>query len=333
MALTSGGRTPSRGNRSLRPLHPPLTSFAAETLHVGGGHALYLEQCGQRNEKPVVVLHGGPGGGCSPAMRRFFNPDAWRIILFDQRGCGRSTPHASLEDNTTWDLVDDLERIRTHFGLERWTLFGGSWGSTLALAYAQAHPDRVAGMILRGVFLITRREIDWFYGGGAGALLPRSWSRFLGHLDASERPDPIAAYQRRLTAADRRVRAAAARAWTPWEGAAISRSDAVAPPRGGAPRAVDALARIENHYVANAGFMTTPNQLLDGAGALSGIPGVIVQGRLDLVTPPASAVALADAWPGVQLDLVEDSGHAASEPGIVDGLVRAAEKLAAAAGG
>lgn len=315
---------------TLRGLYPAIEPYSAGTLSVGGGHALYIEQCGRADAPAIVVIHGGPGGACSPAMRRFFDPNAWRVILFDQRGCGRSRPYSALHANTTPHLVDDMERIRRHLGVEEWALFGGSWGSTLALAYAQAHRERVTGLIARGVFLMTPQEIEWFYGGGAGALLPEAWEAFLSHLEPHERDDPIPAYHERLTGKDRARRSKAALAWTAWE------SDALDP--GGRrldvarrldPIAADALARLECHYFLNGGFLSDPNQLLDEAHKLKGLPGTIIQGRMDLVTPPRAAYALSRAWPAASLHIVPEAGHAASEPGVIDGLVRATDSLAA----
>lgn len=314
----------------LRALYPEIPARASGRLRVGAGHEIFYEECGRPDGAPIVVLHGGPGGGCSPAMRRFFDPSVWRIILFDQRGCGRSTPHASLRANTTWELVDDMERLRVRLGVDRWALFGGSWGSTLAVAYAQTYRDRVLGLVLRGVFLLTPEELAWFYGGHAGAILPEAWSRFLGHLDPHERDDPISAYHRRLVGRVRAERSAAARAWTAWESAAI---DARRPMLAGRtpldPRAADALARLECHYFLNGGFLKRPRQLLDEAPRLKGLPGAIVQGRMDLVTPPRAAIRLASAWPDASVRIVDAAGHAASDPGIIDGLVRATDALGA----
>ena len=313
--------TPRRG------LYPEIAARASGRLPVGGGHELYFEECGRPDGVPAVVLHGGPGGGCSPAMRRFFDPKAWRVILFDQRGCGRSTPHSSLSSNTTWDLVDDLERLRERLGVDKWVLFGGSWGSTLALAYAQRHTDRVLGMILRGVFLVTPEELNWFYGGPAGTVLPGAWAQFLDLLDLHERDAPIPAYYQRLTRRTRGERADAAKAWTAWENAAIDVRKS-APPPILAPRAADALARLECHYFVHGGFLKTPYQLLNSAGRLAGIPGTLIQGRLDLVTPPRAAHELRAAWPDADLQVVSGAGHVSADPRIVDRLVRATDLYA-----
>lgn len=314
-----------------RELFPPIRPSRSGRLDVGDGHRLHFETCGREDGIPVVVLHGGPGGGVSPSLRRFFDPDRWRVALFDQRGAGRSIPHASLDFNTTWDLVADIERLREHLGIDAWAVFGGSWGSTLALAYAQAHPDRVLGLVLRGVFLFTRPEIDWFYRGGAGALLPEAWERFLAPLVAAERADPVAGYRPLLMKEDRETRRPAALAWAAWESEALTRGvgrAGLAASRRGDPAASDALARIECHYMAHDGFFEQPDQLMDGLDRIAHLPAYIVQGRLDLVTPPRAAWRLARAWPSAHLSIVEDAGHAATEPGLVDGLVRATDDLA-----
>ncbi len=265
-------------------------------------------------------------------MRRFFDPKRWRVILFDQRGSGRSSPHSSLAHNTTWTLVDDMEQLRRHLGVSRWCLFGGSWGSTLALAYAAHHLDRVTGLILRGVFLMTPAELDWFYGGGAGAILPEAWDRFLGALSPNERSAPIPAYYARLTGDDARTRAAAALAWTAWESAALDPWRGAAGPRlrqSADPAATDALARIECHFFHHNGFLNHPNEIADVSHTLTDVPGRIVQGRLDLVTPPRAAYTLARDWGAAcRLTMVEGAGHAASDPGIIDGLVRATDAFA-----
>jgi proline iminopeptidase len=315
---------------SRRALYPPVDPRQSGRLPVGNGHELYWEECGRADGVPVVVLHGGPGGGLSPAMRRFFDPRRWRVALFDQRGAGRSTPRAGLEANTTADLVEDIERLRERLGIEAWAVFGGSWGSTLALAYAEAHPDRVLGLILRGVFLFTRAEVDWFYRGGVSPLLPEAWDRFLAPLSLGERGDPVAGYHRVLAGEDFESRRLHVRAWADWESAALTRAPArrYALARHADPESADALARIECHYMAHDGFFEQPDALMDGLGRVRDLPCFIVQGRLDLVTPPRTAVRLAKAWPGSRLTLVESAGHAAVEPGLVDGLVRATDELA-----
>lgn len=307
------------------PLYPPIEPFRTGILETGSIHRLYFEECGNPKGKPVVFVHGGPGGGTSPDHRRFFDPAAYRIVLVDQRGCGRSTPHASLESNTTWDLVADLERLRMTLGIERWQLFGGSWGSTLALAYAQKHPDRVTELVLRGIFLLRREEIRWYYQEGASFLFPDAWERFLEPIPEAERGDLVSAYHRRLLDPSPNVRIPAARAWSMWEGA-TSRlhvdPDLVA--RLGEPHFAEAFARIECHYFVNGGFMDE-GQLLRDAGRIAHLPCVIVQGRYDVVCPPKSAWELAKALPRAELFLVPDAGHSAGEPGITARLVEATD--------
>lgn len=317
---------------SAETLYPPIEPFAAERLGVGNGHELYLEQCGHPEGIPVVFLHGGPGAGCSPSHRRFFDPSRYRILLFDQRGCGRSTPHASLEHNSTCELVADMEQIRERLGVERWLVFGGSWGSTLALAYAQAHPERVTGLILRGVFLCRREEIHWFYQQGASWIFPDHWQSFLEPIPENERGDLVSAYYRRLTAADPATRLEAAKAWSIWEG----RCATLLPDRQirstfSDERLALSLARIECHYFINRAFLRE-DQLLSEAGRLDGIPGVIVHGRYDLICPLRSAWELAAAWPDASLEIIADAGHAAFEPGIVQALVAATDRFADALG-
>jgi proline iminopeptidase len=312
-----------------RYLYPQVRARLSGRLKVSDGHEIYMEECGNPSAPAVIVLHGGPGGGCSPAMRRFFDPQRWRIILFDQRGCGRSRPYGALSANTTWHLVRDIEAIRDTLKLERFVLFGGSWGSTLALAYAQTHPARVSGMILRGVFLCSADEFRWFYGGEAGHILPEAWEAFLGALEPTERGAPISAYYARLTSRSQRIRREAAEAWCAWETAAINgameQGGMVAPL---SPQATYTLARMETHYFHHSGFLERPDQLLEDAHLLAGIPGAIIQGRRDLVTPPAAAYRLAEVWEDAQLEIMSRAGHAASDPSIVDGLVRATDRLA-----
>lgn len=296
-------------------------------LSVGGPHEIYYEECGARAGRPVVVLHGGPGGAINPTMRRFFDPARWRIALFDQRGCGRSRPNASLEDNTTWDLVEDIERLRRHLGVEKWTVFGGSWGSTLALAYAIRHPERVSGLILRGVFLLTERELRWFYQDGASMLFPDAWARFVAPIPAAERHDLMAAYHRRLTHPDRRVQAQAASAWSQWEGDTLSlRGPQARPAKFSEVDFAIAFARIECHFFVNRGFFPEDGWLLKNIAAVRDIPGWIVQGRFDVVTPLESAWTLKQAWPEAHFEIIWDAGHASTEPGVVDALVRATDQ-------
>lgn len=313
----------------MRVLYPPIDPYHVETLAVDQTHRLHLETCGTAQGLPVVFLHGGPGSGCEPWHRRFFDPAAYRIVLFDQRGCGRSRPHASLEDNTTAHLVSDMERIREHLGIERWVVFGGSWGSTLALAYAEAHPERVLGLVLRGIFLCRPRDIHWFYQEGAGRLFPDYWEDYLAPIPETERDDMVSAYYRRLTGEDEVARMAAAKAWSEWEG----RTATLLPNPGVVdhfrdPHVALSLARIECHYFMNQSFLE-PNQLLRDAHRLADIPGTIVHGRYDVVCPLDQAHALHRAWPRAKLEIIPDAGHSAGEPGIVDALVRATDELAA----
>ncbi len=310
-----------------RGLFVETEPVASGWLSVGGPHEIYYEECGARAGKPVVVLHGGPGGAINPTMRRFFDPARWRIALFDQRGCGRSRPNASLEDNTTWDLVEDIERLRRRLDVEKWTVFGGSWGSTLALAYAIRYPERVSGLILRGVFLLTERELRWFYQDGASMLFPDAWARFVGPIPAAERDDLMAAYHRRLIHPDRRVQAQAASAWSQWEGDTLSlRGPQARPAKFSEVDFAIAFARIECHFFVNRGFFPEDGWLLKNIDTIRDIPGWIVQGRFDVVTPLESAWSLKHAWPEAHFEIIWDAGHASTEPGIVDALVRATDQ-------
>jgi proline iminopeptidase len=316
-----------------RTLYPEIEPYRTGRLRVSPVHDLYFEESGNPQGKPVVFLHGGPGGGTEPKHRRFFDPDAWRIVLFDQRGCGQSTPHASLEDNTTWRLVEDIEALRTHLGIDSWTVFGGSWGSTLALAYAETHPDRVSELVLRGIFLLRKQEIDWFYQRGASALFADAWEGYLAPIPENERGDLLQAYHRRLTSEDAAVRQEAARAWSVWEGSTsclYANPELIA--RTGQDDFALAFARIECHYFVNHGFFTRDAQLLEDARRIRHIPGVIVQGRYDVVCPMESAWALHRAWPEADLRLVADAGHSAMEPGIVHELVSATDRFRARIG-
>jgi len=314
----------SSGNR--RGLFADNEPYAYGWLPTGGPHEIFYEECGNRDGKPCVILHGGPGGAVNPTMRRFFNPAKWRMALFDQRGCGKSRPNASLDDNTTWSLIEDIERLRVHLGVEKWTVFGGSWGSTLALAYAIKHPERVEALVLRGIFLLTQRELRWFYQDGASMLFPDAWARFCAPIPMAERGDMMSAYHKRLTHPDRRVQAQAAQAWSQWEGDTISiRGPEARPSKFNEIDFAIAFARIECHFFANGGFFTEDGWILNNIDKIRGIPGWIVQGRFDVVTPMDSAWSLKNAWPEVNFDIVWDAGHASTEPGIVDGLVRATE--------
>ena len=306
--------------RTVAHLYPPIDPFDQQMLDVGDGHRVYVEQCGRRDGIPVVVLHGGPGGGCSPAMRRYFNPDVYRIILFDQRGCGRSRPHASVDHNTTWHLVADIEHIRTTLGISRWIVFGGSWGATLSLIYGQTHPERTLALVLRGVFLMTQGELDWFYGGGAGKFWPDLWARFTGLIPEDEQGDLIAAYHRRLFSGDLMLETRFARAWASWENALASIDNDGAGGESPADYA-RAFARLENHYFQNQGFLAPDQQIMARMDRIAHIPGVIVQGRYDMICPPAAAHGLAAAWPKARLTMVPRAGHALSEPGISAELV------------
>jgi proline iminopeptidase len=301
-------------------LYPPIEPFRQQLLDMPGGHRVYVEQCGRPDGAPVVVLHGGPGGGCSAGMRRFFDPRHYRAVLFDQRGCGRSSPHASVENNTTWDLVADIERIRIDLGIERWVVFGGSWGACLALIYAQTHPERVSALVLRGVFTMTRAELDWFYGGGAGAFWPEQWRAFSHMVPREERGDLIAAYHKRLFGPDAAEQTRFARAWAGWESALA----VLEPGEGrGNPSSAYALAfaRLENHYFTNGGFLDGDDHVLRHMPRIASVPGHIVQGRYDMICPPQTAHAVHHAWPGSALHMVPTAGHALSEPGITAELV------------
>lgn len=313
----------------MRTLYPPVSAFETFRFPVGDGHELHVERAGNPDGVPVLFLHGGPGGGIDPIHRRYFDPARYHIILFDQRGAGRSTPHASLEHNTTWDLVDDAERLRERLGIERWHLFGGSWGSTLCLAYAAKHPERVVSLTLRGIFLLREREVHWFYQEGASNLFPDRWEGFLAPIAEAERDDLVSAYHRRLCGDDAEVALRAAQAWSMWEGA-TSRliPDETLVERCGADDFALALARIECHYFVNKGFFDHDGWLLDQVHLLKDIPGVIVQGRYDVVCPPRSAWDLHRAWPQAELKIIPDAGHASSEPGIVDALITATDRFA-----
>ncbi|MEO8667047.1 MAG: prolyl aminopeptidase [Bauldia sp.] len=309
-------------------LFPPIEPYATHRLKVSDLHEIHVAEYGNAAGKPVILVHGGPGAGSNPTMPRFHDPAAYRIVVFDQRGSGRSTPHAELRQNTTWDLVADMEDIRARLGIDRWQLFGGSWGSCLSLAYAQTHPERVTGLILRGIFTLRRKELLWFYQDGASWLLPEPWERFVAPIPEAERGDLIAAYHKRLTGPDEEVRLACARAWSMWEGSALSLlpDPARVAAFGQADYAI-AFARIECHYFVNKGFFASDDQLLARAGALRSIPGVIVHGRYDLCTPVSIAWDLHRAWPEADLRVVPDAGHAMTEPGVVHELVAATERF------
>lgn len=308
-------------------LYPPIDPFDQRMLTTDDGHAIYVEQCGNPDGMPVVVLHGGPGGGCSPAMRRYFDPSVYRIILFDQRGCGRSRPHASVKNNTTWHLVADIEMIREELGIARWIVFGGSWGATLSLIYAQAHPESAAALMLRGVFLMTKPELDWFYGGGAGKFWPDLWEKFTRLIPEDEHDDFIAAYHRRLFSGDLVMEARYGRAWAGWENALASIESNGATGESPSDYA-RAFARLENHYFVNGGFLSEDQQILNNMDRIADIPGVIVQGRFDMICPPISAHKLAANWPKGRLVMIGKAGHALSEPGICRELVHTMDMFA-----
>jgi proline iminopeptidase len=313
-----------------RTLYPAIEPYESGMLDVGDGHRLHWELCGNPDGKPVVFLHGGPGGGSSPDHRRQFNPDKYKILVFDQRGCGKSTPYASLDHNTTWDLVEDIEKLRTEVAkVEKWQVFGGSWGSTLALAYAETHPERVTELVLRGIFLFDQFEIDWMYKeGGASQVYPDKFDEFLTAIPQAERGDLVEAYARRLTSDDKAVQLAAAQAWSKWEGDIVTLLPSESTiEHFTSPDVAVAVARIENHYMKNHGWFEE-GQLLRNADRLRGIRGVIVQGRHDTCTPPVAAWKLKQAWPEVELNIIPDGGHLFSEPGVLDGLIRATDKFA-----
>ena len=312
----------------MRELFPAIQPFRRGKLKVSDLHTIYYEEHGNPRGKPLVFLHGGPGGGIDPVHRRYFDPEKWRVILFDQRGAGKSTPHAELRENTTWDLVADIERLRELLGIDRWVVFGGSWGSTLALAYAETHPRRVKGLVLRGIFLLRRKELEWFYQEGANYLFPDAWEEYLRPIPPRERGDLMKAYHKRLTSKDRKVRLAAARAWSIWEGTTSKlRVDLKVVKRCNHPRFAEAFARIECHYFVNGGFLERDSQLLDDVHKLRRIPAVIVQGRYDVECPMTSAWDLHRAWPSAKLIVVPDAGHSMSEPGIRDALITETEKM------
>lgn len=312
----------------MRTLYPAIEPYNSGFLSVSGGHEIYFEECGTPGGKPAVFIHGGPGGGLVPDYRRYFDPEAYRVVLFDQRGCGQSRPHASLEANTTWDLVDDIERIRGELGIDRWLVFGGSWGSTLSLAYAQTHPGSVKALVLRGIFLLRPSEIRWFYQDGASHIFPDAWEHYLEPIPPGERDDLVQAYYKRLTSPDPAVRSRAAKAWSVWE-ASTSKlfPDEQLKESFAGDTFAEAFARIECHYFTNHGFLEHPDQLLDNVDVMRRIPGVIVQGRYDVVCPLTSAWDLHRRWPEAELEIIPDAGHSASEPGIVDALVRATDRF------
>ena len=312
----------------LRKLYPPLEPYNSGMLNVGNGHEIYWELSGNPAGKPAVFLHGGPGAGCNDDHRRLFDPDRYRILLFDQRGCGRSTPHASLESNTTWHLVDDIESLRMKFEVDRWLVLGGSWGSTLGLAYAETHPDRVSELILQGIFTLRRSELLWYYQDGASWLFPDKWQQFLDPVPEEERGDLITAYQTLLTSPDMETQLRAARAWSLWEAATVRvMPDEKLTEVHASDEFALALARVENHYFIHNGFVRDA-QLLRDAHRIRQVPGVIIQGRYDIVTPARTAWDLHRAWPEAELCMVDGAGHAFNEPGILDQIIQATDQFA-----
>ena len=312
----------------MQTLYPEIKPYARHELAVTEPHVLYVDESGYADGLPVVFIHGGPGAGCDALSRRFFDPNLYRIVTFDQRGCGRSTPHASLDNNSTWDLVADLERIREHLGIDKWVLFGGSWGSTLALAYAQTHPERVHALLLRGIFLCRPQDFQWFYQEGASRLFPDYWEDYLAPIPADERGDLMQAFYKRLTGQDQIAQMHAAKAWSTWEGrtATLRPNSQVVERFSDSHRALS-IARIECHYFVNNAFLEA-DQLLRDMAKIAHLPGVIVHGRYDVICPLDNAYALHQAWPNSELQIIRDAGHAASEPGITDALVRAAGQMA-----
>lgn len=312
----------------LRDLYPAIEPYASGMLDVGDGHSIYWERSGTPGKKPAVFLHGGPGGGISPAHRSLFHPEHYDVLLFDQRGCGRSAPHAELEANTTWHLVADIERLREMAGVDQWLVFGGSWGSTLALAYAETHPERVSELVLRGIYTLTKAELAWYYQFGVSEMFPEKWERFQAPIPSDERHDMMAAYQRRLTHPDKAVRIAAAKAWSLWEGETITLLPSPAnTDHFGEDEFAHAFARIENHFFMHGGWLEE-GQLLANAGRLADIPGVIVHGRYDMPCPARYAFELHKRWPRAEFHLIEGAGHAYNEPGILDRLIRATDQFA-----
>jgi len=310
-------------------LYPDIEPYARHRLAVDEPHELYLEESGNPDGIPVLVVHGGPGGGCEDYHRRFFDAERFRIILMDQRGAGRSTPLAELEGNSTDTLVQDMETIRQFLGIDRWLLFGGSWGSTLSLVYAETYPERVLGLVLRGIFLCRPRDIQWFYQEGASRVFPDYWQDFLAPIPEDERHDMVTAYYRRLTSANELEQIQAAKAWSIWEGrCATLHPNPKVVEHFGHPHVAIALARIECHYFMNNAFLE-PDQIVRDAGRLADIPGVIVHGRYDMVCPLDNALALHQAWPEAELHIIRDAGHSASEPAIVDALLRGVEEVVA----
>ena len=312
----------------MRELYPPREAYLEGKLKVSDLHTIHFEESGNPQAKPIVVLHGGPGGGCPSYYRQYFNPEKWRVIMFDQRGCGKSTPHAELRENTTWDLVGDIEKLREHLGIDNWVVFGGSWGSTLSLAYSQTHPERCTGLILRGIFMLRQKELHWFYQEGASNIFPDAWEEYLKPIPQGERDDLLNAYYKRLTSEDKKIRLEAAKSWSIWE-ASTSKLflDKSLMNSFGESAFADAFARIECHYFVNKGFFETEDQLLTNVDKIRHIPAVIVQGRYDVVCPMVSAWELHKEWKEAEFIVVPDAGHSMTEPGIQTALLDATDKL------
>lgn len=313
----------------MRELYPPRQPYNQGKLKVSDLHTIHFEESGNPEGKPIVLLHGGPGGGCPPFYRQYFDPEKWRLVMFDQRGCGQSKPHAELQENTTWDLVNDIEKLREYLNIHQWVVFGGSWGSTLSLAYSQTHPDRCKGLILRGIFMLRQKEIRWFYQEGASYIFPDAWEEYVKPIPINERDDMVTAYYQRLTSPDAQIRLEAARAWSIWEGS-TSRlfPDLDLKQRFGIDAFAEAFARIECHYFINKGFIDPEDKLLLNIDRIRKIPAVIVQGRYDVVCPMMSAWELHRAWPEAEFIVVADAGHSMSEPGIRTCLIEATDKFA-----
>jgi proline iminopeptidase len=312
----------------LKGLYPPLAAYASGWLKTSDGHQVYWERSGNPQGKPALFIHGGPGGGCSAVHRQLFDPQHYDVMLFDQRGCGRSKPHASLENNTTWHLVEDIERLREMAEVDKWLVFGGSWGSTLALAYAETHPTRVSELVLRGIFTLRKEELLWYYQDGASRFFPEKWERVLSILSEDERQDVIAAYRKRLISDDPAVQLEAAKIWSLWEGETVTLLPAASSSSFGDDDFALAFARIENHYFTHMGFLEHDRQLLQNVRKIRHIPGVIVHGRYDMACQVQNAWDLKKAWPEAELNIIEGAGHSFDEPGILDCLIRATDKFA-----
>ena len=312
----------------MKQLYPKIEPYNQFDLKVSGLHTIHVEESGNINGKPVIFLHGGPGGGIEPVYRQYFDPEKWRIIIFDQRGCGQSTPHAELQENTTWDLIADIEKIRQHLEIDKWVVFGGSWGSTLSLSYAITHPDRCKALVLRGIFMIRKKEINWFYQDGTSNIYPDAWEHYLRPIPEDERHDLVAAYYKRLTSNDDSVRIEAAKAWSIWEASTsklIQSEESIHAFEDA--KVAEAFARIECHYFTNRGFFDTDEWLLENVNKIRHIPAVIVQGRYDVVCPMVSAWELHRAFPEADFEIVQDAGHSMTEEGIASKLVEYTDKF------